>query len=327
MHSSTILHIRSKDCTQLTAGFNTDLQVNLNTAIGGPSSDLHLSLVDAQIPHTWFNISEQLGNTKLQVDGNDSLLVSEASYDIYTLIDAVNTSVAFPYTVTFNESTTKVTITNTDSTAHIINFATSRGLAKALGFDRSDTVVIASGSATSGGVVNLSPVHALYVHSDLSVGNVISTRQMNFESIIAKIPVDTQAFGIINHTPENPTVSLLDNKAVQSFRISLRDQNNKLIQLNDARFELSLMFQKHQREPTRRVVVQPPQPIAQPMQRSTPPLSPRPVVPPRPQSVPESTQRSVLQPVIRRPSAATPQPEPEIDLLQAMLQAKILDLE
>jgi hypothetical protein len=145
MHNSTILHIRSKDCTQLTAGFNTHLQVNLRTSIGGPNSDLHLSLVDAQIPHTWFNISEQLGNTKLQVDGVDSLVLAESSYDIYSLLDAVNAS-AFPYTATFDESTTKVTLSNSDTAIRTINFSTSRGLAKVLGIDRSDAVVAADAS-------------------------------------------------------------------------------------------------------------------------------------------------------------------------------------
>jgi len=169
----------------------------------------------------------------MQLDGVDSLVLSEASYDIYTL-DVVNASTAFPYTATFDESTTKATLSNTDSTTHTINFSTSRGLAKALGFNRSDAVVAADASITSGGVCNLSTVHAIYVHSSLSVGNVISTRQMNFESIIAKIPVATGQFEIINHAPDNPTVSILDNKAVQSFRISLRDQNTKLLQLNNA---------------------------------------------------------------------------------------------
>jgi hypothetical protein len=221
-------------------------------------------------------------------------------------------------------------LTNSDAAIHTINFSTSRGLAKALGFDRSDAVVAADGSITSGGVVNLSPVHGLYVHSSLSVGNVISTRQMNFESIIAKIPVATEQFEIINHAPDNPTVSVLDNKAVQSFRISLRDQNNKLIQLNDARFEISLMFQKHTREPTRRLVVQPQQPVPQPPPqsplRSIPQPPPQPALRSMPQPVPQpppTVQRSIPQPP---PPTVQPTEEPEIDLLQAMLQAKILDM-
>ena len=128
MHS-TALHIRSKDCTQLTAGFDSDLQVNLNTSIGGPNSDLHLSLVDAKIPHTWFDISSQMSNVTIQVDGVDSLVLLEASYDIYTLIDSVNAS-AFPYTTTFEESTSKVMLTNTDSTTHTINSQRREALQK-----------------------------------------------------------------------------------------------------------------------------------------------------------------------------------------------------
>ena len=137
MYNSTILHIRSKDCTQLTAGFNTDLQVNLNTSIGGPSSYLHLSLIDAQIPHTWFNISSQLSDATIQVDGADSLVLPQAIYDIYTLIDSVNANTKFPYTATFDESTTRVAHTNTDSTTHIINFATSRVVEKSGPYSRS----------------------------------------------------------------------------------------------------------------------------------------------------------------------------------------------
>ena len=148
---------------------------------------------------------------------------------------------------------------------------------------------------------------------------------MNFESIIAKIPVTTEQFQIINHAPDNPTVSILDNKAVQSFRISLRDQNNQLLQLNDARFELSLMFQKHTREPARRLVVQPLQPAPQPI--PTPqPVPQQPALRSIPQPVPQpppTAQRSIPQPP---PTARPTTEEPEINLLQAMLQAKILDM-
>ena len=207
---------------------------------------------------------------------------------------------------------------NTGSATHTINFSTSRGLAKALGFDRSDAVVASNDTITSGGVVNLSPVHAIYVHSSLSVGNVISTHQMNSESIIAKIPVATERFEIINYAHDNLTVSVLDNKAVQSFRISLRDQNNRLIQLNEARFELSLMFQMHQRKPARPLVVQPaPQPMPQPTPQPIPRPTPPPIYQPVPRPAPQPISRPIAQPTTE---------EPEIDLLRAMLQAKILDI-
>ena len=154
---------------------------------------------------------------------------------------------------------------------------------------------------------------------------MISTRQMNFESIIAKIPVATEQFEVINHAPDNPSVSILDNKAVQTCRVSLRDQNNKLLQLNDARFELSLMFQKYTREPTRRMMVQPPQPAPQQPPQPTPQQVPQ--QPPQP--IPKPAPRSIPQPPPQPVPWPTAQPttqEPEIDLLQAMVQAKILDM-
>ena len=53
---SYLLHVRSKDCRELTQGFNTDLQISLEAEIKktSPDQDLHISLSSAEIPITYF---------------------------------------------------------------------------------------------------------------------------------------------------------------------------------------------------------------------------------------------------------------------------------
>ena len=42
-----------------------------------------------------------------------------------------------------------------------------------------------------------------------------------------------------------PFTTVLTNEAISNFRLSLRDQNGKLLQMNDCRYELSLLVEIH----------------------------------------------------------------------------------
>ena len=250
---SYLLHIRSKDCPELTSGFNTDLQINLEAEIKKTSQDqdLHISLSSAEIPVTYFQFSSNLDNLNIYVDGVASLTISEGNYDIYELVDLITAS-PFPYSATYNENTGKITLTNTDATGHTINFSqvNSRGLSKALGFERSDDTVSSGGTTISDGVVNLQTIHTIFLYSDLGSSNVITTETGNYESIIEKIPCIAGPFEIIHFNPylTAPFTTVITNQSITNFRLTLKDQNAKLIQMNDVRFELSLLVEVHDKE-------------------------------------------------------------------------------
>ena len=252
---SYIIHVRSKDCRELTTGFNTDLQISLEAEIKktNPNQDLHISLSSAEIPITYFQFSSHLDNLNIFVDSVASLVIAEGNYDIYELVDLITASVAFPYSATYNENNGKITLTNTDATSHTINFSetSSRGLSKALGFERSDEIVSIGGTTISDGFVNLQTIHSIFLYSDLGSSNVITTEFGNYESIIEKIPAIAGPFEILHFNPylTAPFTTVLTNQSVSNFRLSLKDQNAKLIQMNDVRFELSLLVEVHNNEP------------------------------------------------------------------------------
>jgi len=258
MDSSYMVHIKSKDVKQLTTGFNTDMLIDLSAPIqrSNRGQDLHVSLSSAEIPISFYAFSSNLNNLNIYVDGASSLVIPEGNYDVYEMMAEINSVGAFPYTATYDDNKGKYTLTNTDATGHTINFGDteSRGLAKALGFERTNEVVGAGGNTTSDGVVNFQTIHSIFLFSDLNVENVITTGEdvNNIQPIIDKIPITEIPFSIMHYNPylTAPFTSKVDNDSIRTFRISLRDQNNNLIQLNDVNYELSLLFEVHNKSET-----------------------------------------------------------------------------
>ena len=250
-HHSWMVHIRSKDCTELTTGFNSHLQVELASAIERiPGHRFHISLSSAEIPFTWYNVSEDLLSQKIEVDSNPSLSLVKGNYNIYDLVTAVTADATFPYSMTYDIKTNKVTLTNTDASDHTINFSSdnSRELSKMLGFNREDRDLLAGATLDSDGAVNLRPVHSMFLYSNLAASNVLtSTYGGNIENILDKIPlgnVDPLQVIAYDYYETAPFSTIITTDAVQSFQVSLRDQNSKLIQLNGARYELSLLIEQ-----------------------------------------------------------------------------------
>ena len=249
--NSYLLFIRSKEVLQNDVNVNTDMTVNLQAEISRTNvmQDIHLQLNSCSIPHTFYNFSSRLDNINLFVDGVSNLVLTQQHYDIYELVDYINNFSAFKYSITFKEQQNKVILTNTDSTAHIINFgkASSKGLAKALGFKQVDFSMSADESIISDFSINLNTIHSIFVHTNLPVNNVITTTEGNYRNIIQKIPIKNTFGQMIEYNPyENGIFSTIINQnSINSFDISLKDQNDINIDMNNVNFELSFLFEIH----------------------------------------------------------------------------------
>jgi len=250
LDQSYLIYIRSKDCNQLTSGFNTNMSISFDYSIKriNANQDFHLSLSTAHIPFTFFQFSSNLENLIINVDGLSSFILYEGNYDIYELVDLITLS-TFPYSATYNENNNKITLLNTDTTTHTINF-TSSSLYKNLGFTNEDIVVLSGGSITSYGSINLQTIHTLYIHSDFSISNILTSETKNISNIIDSVNVDVNPFEIISHGyyESAPFSSILDQQEIRKFTLSLKDQNGRLIQMNNANFELSLLIELHDRD-------------------------------------------------------------------------------
>jgi hypothetical protein len=316
--NSFLLFVRSKEVVLLDSNLNSNLKIDLQAGItrNNALQDIHIQLNSCEIPHSFYNFSSNLNNINLFLDGSSSLVLTEQHYDIYELV-AFITSASFPYSATFNIQTNKITLTNTDSTSHIINFSetSSQKLATALGFKNVDVTVGSGASITSDNSVNLNTIHSIFVHTNLPVSNVITTTQGNLRTIIQKIPVKCQFGEVINYNPyENGIFSVVINKnEINSLELSLRDQNDILIDFNNVNFEISLLFEIHQKELNgdRRSL---PIPIPLPNLDRTP--TPRPIRPFNPATVEEIPVSDVGTFSNPRPNPIIEIPEQPIDKIE-----------
>ncbi len=245
-----MIHVRSEDCIQLTSGYNTNLLVDLKAQINRPdNARFHLSLASAEIPYAWYAFSSDLWTNQIYVDGVANLIIPNGNYDIWELVTVINADTPFKYTLTYNENTSKVTLQNSDSTQHTLNFSNqySKGLAKALGFDTTtDRTITANGSLTADGVINLQTLLSLFFYCSLSVANVVTTQHGNFETILDTVPVDAAPYEIIHYGAGGTNTGLFSSEitetVLRSFNLSLRDRDGDLIQMNGCKFDLSLLI-------------------------------------------------------------------------------------
>jgi hypothetical protein len=79
---------------------------------------------------------------------------------------------------------------------------------------------------------------------------VITTTDGNYRNIIQKIPVNVPFSKVISYNPymSSQFSSIVNSTEIKNIEISLRDQADRLIQLNNVNFELSFLIEIHQRD-------------------------------------------------------------------------------
>jgi len=113
----------------------------------------------------------------------------------------------------------------------------------------------------------------------------------SYEHIIGKIPVNRTAYQILSYDSSCSNFDiLLDNKNISTFDISIKDQNNNLVQFNGTNFEISLLLEIYRQ----RVI-----PVIETRRSDTvpPPIIPQPVIEP----VIEPVSEPVSEPVVLEP--------------------------
>ena len=249
---TTIVHIRSKDATQNTTDLNTSFNINLVSPVNcGQEEEIHAQVISAEIPNSAYNVSSQVENNTIVYDGGVVFTFPSKNYDIDEIVRVINAdTTGFPFSVTFDSFTGKLTFTNKDSAEpgggepgdHTLNW-TSSSAKKVLGFGLSaDINLLPTQTSTSSGMVDLASIHAIMIKSDLAAGNVLSTRAGN-STTLQKISIDVNTFGIIYLNQQDfRTVSVLQKPVIDAINFRLTDQNDNLLDFNDINYEFSIQF-------------------------------------------------------------------------------------
>ena len=242
--------------------YNSNVTSDYNITLPERITDVRsISVTNVEIPMTFFNISENLGNNAMKV-GSSVIIVPDGEYTLTTLVAALNvTAIA----ITFATSSNKITI-SADTGTFAIDFGVDSigGFAKynfksrlgwLMGF-RQQTYTIVSGTntMTSEFLVDLSGPRYLYLVIDEFTGN---GNQKSFVSplpssvinknILARIPLNKQTYTFMSVLPLGLSTGILTDVRsytgkvdIQKLNVQLVNENGIAMNLNGADFSFCL---------------------------------------------------------------------------------------
>jgi len=240
-----VLHVRSKDA-EMTGELNSHLLIDLKEpiTIDSRNEELHLVVETGEIPYSFYNVSSNIDNDRILLNGSTTYTITNQNYDAVTLASTLTSDDAFPFSVTYNKYTMKYTFTNQEVSTQTINWSGSyanRLLGFPTGDESPDSVVAAGASVISTNVVDLASVHSLFIKSNTSASMVFSTRS-GFSQIIQKISIDQNSGYIIYLNQNDNRQTTVLYTSVDFLDLKITDQNNNLINFNGINYELSINF-------------------------------------------------------------------------------------
>jgi hypothetical protein len=206
-----------------------------------------LSCVDAQLPYSFYSISEARDNHALHwmhrnagsEESHDffSLNLADGNYSIYEILDKM-VEVDQSLTYIYNESTNKVTIT----TIHDIELTSPfEPLAAMLGFDATQYDIADTNSITSKGIVNLSGLQSIYVRTSFITQN-IDTRVGGLTNVLCKIHILTASGQFFSWENVHGFKVRIREKHISSVVVRLEDENSNSINLNGQSFQMTIQL-------------------------------------------------------------------------------------
>jgi hypothetical protein len=244
MNYEITFNVRSRECTQVGL-LNTDLIVTLPIAIVIPEDSVcEMSVVSAEIPLSFYNISADLINNVFSyyVSGNPTLqniTIPDGNYTVDSLMLEINDSQGY-FSLTYDETFNKFFVTLISPAFDLILLYDINNYNNQIFGVNQNQLFISSGFIT--GVVNLASVHSLQIRTSLNTGSTISTSNPN-SNVCQKIPLEVNPYGIIIHTYNNYIQkSYIKSGSIKTFSLQITEQNNKLINLLGCVYELSFLF-------------------------------------------------------------------------------------
>lgn len=237
------VHLSSNYADKIFNNNNADAEFYLPTIEIPSQYHLHINVVHASIPFTFYNVnsSNNVLNYTLIIPfpGTNisySLVIPQGNYTANTMKTYLNTNLQ-NFTVSYDSTTNKFKFVQKDNFDFILqSTSTCLGL---LGFTGQTTST--SYNLTSTQTLNLNPIRCICVCTNLRTSN-ININSKNKSNIICSIPITTQPNSIITYlNPNNFKINTYAN-VLSSLRIQLMDQDGNILNLNGANWSMTIQF-------------------------------------------------------------------------------------
>lgn len=251
-----VIHLDSRKGQQLETNLTTNFTYTLKEPLLVPDHmNLLLSLHTATIPYSFYNVGSHNNRISFTITTTEPFLhdldLPSGNYSATGLGNAIKS---------FLEN---VSVSGVSNAISVFSFSYSRETLKySMGFagDASEIVINSTGSGNdligvvgsktipksstkgliSENAIDLNDsIHGLYVRQNIATKGTLDTEEGIFSNILARIPITTNAGGIIFYQQE-PHETMISIPMIQTIGIRLTDDKHRSINLNGLHFQLSL---------------------------------------------------------------------------------------
>lgn len=201
---------------------------------------IYLSVVNAIIPYSFYNIND-LNNTLVYVvsGSTTTLTIDKGNYNALQLASFFTRWMP-NFTVTYSSVTNKFTFVNS---VNNFSFDSSSTCLKVIGFDPLQPLYLQSilKELTSEYCSNMQSVQCVNINSNFPTGN-ISSYDMKSNRTLCCIPVNSQPYSNIVYENTTNFRSNLYTNIIDYINITLTDQQHNILNLNGLDWSIVLQI-------------------------------------------------------------------------------------
>lgn len=201
--------------------------------------DIYMTIENFKFTNTIYNVNEYnnilyfgIGPSYTQ----SSVTINQGNYNITSLVTYLNSNVGNGFTFTYDDSTYKITLTNTSD---FKLFSGSNNCLDVLGLTN-ETHTSVSKSLTSDNIINLTGAQMLYVNiPNLALNSYGVKNYANMNTVIS-VPIN-----VIQGDTQTTTSSFkhkINQNSITHLEIEIVDQNNNDVNFNNIDWYMNISF-------------------------------------------------------------------------------------
>jgi len=234
------IYLNSKSATRYGDAGTSDCYFNIPRLEIPRANKIFLSVLNASIPYSFFNVDDYDNKLVYTQNGvTTTLTIPQGNYTVLTLRDWFNTNMTgFTWVYISTSNQYQITHTTTNFT-----FNKETTIFELLGFADGSDYTSTTKVLKSSIMCNFFPIRQILLQSFNILNSNINAATPNNASILASIPVTTQANGIIQYSNNGSIkfrVDHLDN--ISDMRITLTDQDGDHLDLNGCHWSATLQI-------------------------------------------------------------------------------------
>jgi hypothetical protein len=242
-----LITLSSDNATQNNGSFLSDVYFNFRGLIkeDDDNREITISIQNAQIPISFYNIN--VYNNILILDYNSifyTFTLTQGNYNSANLITEIKLQMALQGIIDINIVTSAITGNMTFTRTGGFDFSILSGgtINEVLGFQTNTNYTSSLGVLTTPFPLNLLGLLKLKLASfELQTQNYDSSVESNL-NILATIPIDTGAFGLILYNNVSNIQSIINNKSLDGFDLQIYGNDGRLVDFNNIHWNITLIL-------------------------------------------------------------------------------------